>query len=147
MLTPTLRITAPFRHRDHVRFAWAAVRDHGLAGALTAVPAAIRVFAAEQGAAQKYHETLTRCWIRLIAAAQRETGAASFEALIAARPELLDAALPRRYYSESLLQSAAARAGDVEPDRAPLPPMPEAAGGSAPAVELHLDCRHLTSRC
>jgi hypothetical protein len=117
----TLRITGPFRHRDHLRFAWTALGDHGLAGALALVPAAIRAFADEQGAAQKYHETLTCCWIRLIAAAQHETRAASFEALLDARPELLDAALPRRYYSQALLQSAAARAAPVEPDLESLP--------------------------
>lgn len=96
MPTP-LRISGPFRHRDHLRFAWTAVRDHGLAAALTLVPDAIRAFAAAQGAAPKYHHTLTRCWIRLIAAAQADIRADSFDALVDTRSELLDVGLPRRY--------------------------------------------------
>ena len=116
-----LHIPDPFHHRDHVRLAWSAVRDHGLADALGLVTSALRGYAAAKGAAQKYHETLTRCWIRLIAAARQRTPGEEFERFLAAHPELLDPALPRRYYSEALLQSAAAREGDVEPDLARLP--------------------------
>jgi hypothetical protein len=91
---------------------------------LVQVPAALRRHAAERGAAAKYHETLTRCWIRLVAAALERTSAPSFEALVAQHPELLDQGLPLRYYSAARLWSSDAREGDVAPDLARLPCTP-----------------------
>jgi hypothetical protein len=113
-------IEGPFHHRDHVRLAWTAVRGSGLDAALAEVPDAIRAFAAAHGVPEKYHDTLTRCWIRLVAAAVAETPGPSFEAFLDAHPQLLDTALPRRHYSEACLASPRARTGDVAPDLLPL---------------------------
>ena len=105
-----------FHHRDHIRLAWIFLQRYGAeAGAQIAI--SIRRYAAHLGKSDKYHETVTQAWMRLVAAA----GATSFEALTEAHPELLDKAFLNEFYSDAALQSAAAREKFVEPDRKPLP--------------------------
>lgn len=111
-----------FRHRDHLRLAWIYVREAGPDGGIALARTAIRAFAAAHGADTKYHETLTAVWIRLVAAALRMAPAeADFEAFLADHPDLLDKALPGRFYTPDLLASERARLTVVEPDVAPLP--------------------------
>lgn len=110
-----------FHHRDHLRLAWLYLRRHGPAGARLRIAESIRRFAAHHGSPDRYHETITQAWLLLIAeAASRASGHADFDAVLAAFPDLLDKDTPRKYYSEALLQSAAARTAFVEPDLAPL---------------------------
>jgi hypothetical protein len=60
--------------------------------------------------------------VRLIAAAQlKSEDVKIFLEFVAAHPELLDAQALARYYSKSLLESPAARAGWIEPDVSALP--------------------------
>ena len=76
--------------------------------------AGIRGIAERAGRPQAYHETITRAWFELIAAAD-EVG-----------PDLYDRGLLGRYYSPAALESG--RADWVEPDlhplRLPSPPSP-----------------------
>jgi hypothetical protein len=82
----------------------------------------IRRFAVRNGSPQKFNFTQTCAWVRLIAAAQRESARVkTFEEFVLAHLELLDANVLARYYSKSLLDSPAARVGWVEPDIRPLP--------------------------
>ena len=110
-----------FGHRQHLEVTWLYLQSHGLEQTAQAVREGIRRLAAANGLPQLYHETLTRVWIHLVAWAKGASGAATFEDLLAARPELLDRTLPQRFYSAELLQSAEAKAGRVEPDRSALP--------------------------
>jgi hypothetical protein len=68
-----------------------------------------------------YFETLTRVWLVLVADAKRRSGAEDSRQLLARCPELLDRALPLRFYSKDRLTSVTARAVFVGPDLAPLP--------------------------
>lgn len=113
-----------FRHRDHVRLAWLCLRLDTPERALARVAHGVRAFAARHGVPQLYHETLTRVWLRLVAGAMRGRADASFDTFAAARPWLFDTSLPGRFYRPATLESAAARAGWVEPDLAPLPTHP-----------------------
>jgi hypothetical protein len=113
---------ASFHHADHVRLTWIYVCRLGEEAATERLLTGIRRFAAHNGSPQKFNFTQTCAWVRLIAAAQRESSRVkTFEEFIALHPELLDASALARYYSKSALDSSAARAGWVEPDVSPLP--------------------------
>jgi hypothetical protein len=56
-----------FHHRDHLRLAWLMVRRHGLVDAEVRVTAGIQNFAAANGHTARYHDTMTRFWVRLVA--------------------------------------------------------------------------------
>ncbi len=114
-----------FRHRDHLRFAHHCLRRDGWPFALDAVSEAIARFARHHGQAQRFHVTMTECWVRLVAGALAgEPRECSFEQLAARHSELLDTSLPLRYYSRERLFSDAARARWVEPDLGELPRCP-----------------------
>lgn len=111
-----------FHHGDHVRAAWLYIRRFGEAAAESRLCEGIMRFANHHGATQKYHHTMSVAWVRLIAAAYRETPEIQqFEDFIAAHPGLLEMRALSKYYSASRLGSAAARAGWVEPDLRRLP--------------------------
>src|SRR5689334_9714287 len=104
-----------FRHRDHLRLAWIYLRRYrGEAGARIAQT--IRRFAARHGKPDLYHETVTQAWLRLVAAAARD----SFEETLHAHPSLLDKHLLEIYYSPELLASTDAKFQFLAPDRKPL---------------------------
>ena len=111
-----------FHHADHVRLTWIYVCRFGEMAATERVLAGISRFATHNGSPQKFHYTQTCGWVRLIAAAQRESLCVrTFEEFIEAHSQLLDADALARYYSKSTLDSPAARAGWVEPDINHLP--------------------------
>lgn len=113
-----------YGHREHLRTAWLYLRRLGCeetAAAAAEVAQGIRRLSAAHGAPQRYHETLTRVWVRLVAAACAGAPGLDFDALLARHPELLDRDLPYRHYSRERLTSDEARAAWIEPDRAPLP--------------------------
>src|SRR5579864_8100124 len=111
-----------FRHREHLRLAWICLRESDLDAAAHRVGESIRRYAKHHGAGRKYHETLSRAWVRIVALARAETpGAEGFDELVAARPHLLDKKLPLRHYSPGRLWNDAARDVWVEPDLRPFP--------------------------
>ena len=111
-----------FHHREHVRVAWLYLKSSDATRASERMAAGILRFANHHGATQKYHHTVTLAWVRLVAAALVETpDGYNFEQFLGARPELGDKDLLGKYYSERLLQSAAARESWVEPDLQSLP--------------------------
>ena len=109
---------ADFDHRAHVRVAWVYVREGPSVDAATdRMRHAIRRFAAAANAAQKYHETLTLLWMRLLAeAAARVAVPCELDALLAQCPELADKDLPLKYYTRERLFSDEARTRWVPPD-------------------------------
>jgi hypothetical protein len=116
-----------FRHWDHLRFAFLALREDG-AGAADRVAAAIRRFAAHHAAPHKYHDTLTRAYVHFVAVhAARTPALTDFDAFAAAHPALFDRALPLHFWSEAALWSDAARGAWLPPDLRPLPSIPPAA--------------------
>ncbi|WP_037600894.1 hypothetical protein [Streptacidiphilus rugosus] len=110
-----------FGHRQHVQLTWLAVDRLGPAAALELVDAGIREAARAGGAPGKYHATMTRAWLELVAHHAAATRGEDFEDFLRAAPELLDKGLLNRFYSAELLGSPAARASWVAPDLAPLP--------------------------
>jgi hypothetical protein len=112
-----------FRHVDHVRLAWIVLRQDGVECGEERIAAGIRRFAAQRGVPGLYHDTLTRAWVRLVAAAlAADATPATFAAFLAAHPQLSDKAFVFRFFSAAVLSTAAARQAWVDPDLAPLPP-------------------------
>src|SRR5690348_1246694 len=56
-----------FGHRQHVHLTWLAVRRYGMPAAIRLVSDGIRRTARYAGAPQKYHETISRAWVELVA--------------------------------------------------------------------------------
>ncbi|MEV7770950.1 hypothetical protein [Kitasatospora sp. NPDC086791] len=126
-----------FGHRQHVRLTWLAVRRHGAAAALDLIGDGIRRTATAAGAPQRFHVTVTRAWVELVAhhvdaAPDVEESADSgehdgsaehdgFEEFAARHPDLLDKELLTRHYRPGALAGERARTTWVEPDLAPFP--------------------------
>jgi hypothetical protein len=111
-----------FHHQDHIWLAWIYLRRYGELEARRRMAGAIRKFAAQHGKSDKYHETITVAWLRLVRSAiARVPLNTSFDELTIASPELLDKRIIEKFYSTAALSSEAARTAWVEPDLQPLP--------------------------
>ncbi|HEY6036955.1 MAG TPA: hypothetical protein VIV58_21900 [Kofleriaceae bacterium] len=110
-----------FRHREHVRLAFAMLQGADFGEAALRFRRALKRFAAAAGAHGKYHETLTWAYLALVAQCMDERAYASSSELLEARPELLDhqAGLLARYYDvPAIIASPVARRVFVLPERA-----------------------------
>lgn len=111
-----------FRHRGHLRLAWLVLSRHSRIEAESILAREIQQFAAANGASNRYHDTLTRFWVRLIGHVMKnEPEARSIDELLARFPFLLDKSLPYRHWRGDTFNSDRAREVWVEPDLAPLP--------------------------
>ena len=113
---------ASFHHLDHVRLAWLYLRRDGPEVGGRAVVDGIRHFAAAHGAADRFHETLTRFWIAVVQhLIETFPHVRHFDELLAHYPALADKRLVHRHYSPEILSVPAARSGWVAPDVRALP--------------------------
>jgi hypothetical protein len=118
-------ITGPggqFRHRQHINLAFYAVRRYGMPDAIGAICGWIRQIAAYERAPQKYHHTVSRAWVELVAHhVAVDPGCADFDVFADRNPALLDKRLLTRHYRSSTLAAGPARHDWVEPDLLPFP--------------------------
>lgn len=105
-----------FGHREHLELAWGCLDRYDVDTAHAAVIAAVRHVAALHGMPDRYHETITRSWVHVVALHRALDAAESFDAFLAAHPVLLTRDLLSRHYSERLLHTTAARTTWAEPD-------------------------------
>ena len=105
-----------FGHREHLELAWTCLDRYDVATAHAAVTAAVRHVAAHHGMPDRYHETITRSWVHVVALHRALDPADSFDAFMAAHPVLLTKDLLDRHYSPPVLHSELARAHWAEPD-------------------------------
>ena len=121
--------TGQFRHRQHINLAFVAVRRYGMPEATGKICTWIRHIAAYERAPQKYHQTVSRAWVEIVA---HHVGAdpdcADFDLFAGRNPALLDKRLLSRHYRSATLASGPARDGWAEPD---LMPFPWSASGTA----------------
>lgn len=110
-----------FGHREHVHLTWLAVRRYGMPAAIEVVSDGLLSTARYSDAPQKYHATMSRAWVELVAHHVEHSPAADFDAFASANRALLDKRLLARFYNSSTLAAATARTTWVEPDRAPFP--------------------------
>jgi hypothetical protein len=105
-----------FGHREHLELAWTCLDRYDVATAHAAVTAAVRHIAAHHGMPDRYHETITRSWVHVVALHRALDPAGSFDGFMAAHPVLLTKDLLDRHYSPPVLHSELARAHWAEPD-------------------------------
>jgi len=110
-----------FGHRDHLRVAFAYARRGGAEHAVDAARRGLRHIAAAHGEPERYHETLTTAWARVVAHHSLASGDGGFDAFLTAYPQLLRRDLLLGHYTRERLFSPAARARFVEPDLLALP--------------------------
>ena len=123
-----------FPHRAHLRMAWLYVRHLGIGRAIDKAAAGIRAMADKHGQSNLYHDTLTRAWVYVVAAAIAEcTDVSNFDEFLRRHPELLDKSCLLRYYSPERLSGPLARAGWLSPDLRPIPGAPDTASDSGEA--------------
>jgi hypothetical protein len=108
---------ARFRHGDHLRLVWILLHRQPLEQALMGVREGIQRFAAHLGVPHLYHETITTAWVRLMATHDEKT----FEEFIFRNEGQLTRELLYRFWSPEVLDSDAARAHWVPPDKRELP--------------------------
>jgi N-formylglutamate deformylase len=114
--------SSEFRHRDHLRLAWLAVRRHGGDVAEEVVASGISRFAQHNSHGPLYHDTMTRFWARLVAhAVSARPEILDFDEFLAAFPLLLDKNTPMRHWSRESMFAPEARAAWREPDLVALP--------------------------
>jgi hypothetical protein len=109
-------------HPAHVELAFVAARRYGEEDGAAVMCGWIRQIAAAHGRADRYHETMTIAWARLVAHhVAADPGTYDFGAFAARYPTLLDKNLLSAHYSSAALGSAEARAHWVAPDLRPFP--------------------------
>jgi len=118
-------ITGPsgqFRHRQHINLAFLAVRRYGMPDAITRICNWIQCIAAYERAPQKYHHTVSRAWVEIVAHhVDADPECADFGSFAGRHQALLDKRLLSRHYRSSTLAATPARRGWVEPDLLPFP--------------------------
>jgi hypothetical protein len=99
-------------HREHVRVAWFYLSRAPFEAAALRFCTHLRRFAAAQGKADRYHETITWAYLAIVNERRHAEGSLpEFEAFARANPDLFDqkkGALAA-YYDEATLRSALAR--------------------------------------
>jgi hypothetical protein len=111
-----------FRHRQHVNLAFLVVRRYGMPEAIGKVCAWIRQIAAYERAPQKYHHTVSRAWVEVVAHhVSADPDLAEFDRFAQRHPALLDKRLLARHYRSTTLAADHARHGWAQPDVLPFP--------------------------
>jgi hypothetical protein len=121
VLHEILEARGDFGHREHLELAWSYLRMYSSDEAATAMVTAIRHVAALHGSEGKYHETITRAWLHLVAVHVQRWDADNFKEFLERNPALLDSRLIQHFYSRELILSEPARAAFSAPDLRQLP--------------------------
>jgi hypothetical protein len=110
----------PFDHMAHLRFCWAVLEEaESVDEATSVVSLTIRHAAELGGTPDKYHETVTVFWVRLVDhVRQTYPGATTIEELCEVYPDLTEADLASRHWSNL---EGEARTTWIEPDLIPMP--------------------------
>jgi hypothetical protein len=111
---------ADYRHREHLRIAFAMLRGADFGVAALRFRDALRRYVTALGAAAKYHETLTWAYLALVHQRMAEAPADRSHDFLARHPALLDhhgGALARHYDVAAITASPIARRVFVLPER------------------------------
>jgi hypothetical protein len=109
-----------FHHADHVRLAFAYLRQYPILEALEKFPAALQKFARAHGKPNLYHQTIT--WAYLLIIQERIARAGhppSWEEFAHANTDLLTwkNGILKKYYADETLQSDLAKRVFIFPDK------------------------------
>ena len=108
-----------FHHADHVRLAFAYLREYPVLTALEKFSAALKRFATSLGKPDRYNETITCAYLFLIRERMARSSESDWEQFAAANPGLLvwQDGILNRYYHPETLKSDLARQVFVLPDK------------------------------
>jgi len=113
-----------FHHADHVRLAFAYLREYPPLQALEKFSSALQRYAAARNKSQRYHETITYAYFflireRLIRERMARSGIVEWDEFARRNPDLLvwKNGILARYYQEATLQSDLSRAVFLFPDK------------------------------
>ena len=110
-----------FRHLSHLHVAWVYLSESsGVDEAAAKMRKTLQKFATSAGKPEKYHETITLFWVRLLARIRAARSRETLRQIVHAHPRLLEKDFPLAYYSSERLFSDKARTSWVEPDLKPL---------------------------
>ena len=104
-----------FGHRDHVYLTWLAIGETGPAAAVDLVSEGLQRTARYAGQPRKYHVTMSRAWVELIAA-RMSPDPEPFDTFLTRHPEVLNKRLLNTLYRPGTLATEAARTSWVPPD-------------------------------
>ncbi|MEP1742450.1 MAG: hypothetical protein ABJI60_15270 [Kangiellaceae bacterium] len=110
---------AHFNHLGHLRITWLYLNQHPIEQATEKVVSGIRQYATSLGAPDKFHMTMTRALVTIIANRCQPIANHSWNEFIEANQDLVNdaKALVGAYYSDAALESEIARREFVQPDR------------------------------
>lgn len=108
-----------FHHADHVRLAFAYLREDPVLAALEKFSDALRRFATARGKVQLYNETITCAYFFLIRERMARNENVTWEEFAALNPDLLvwKGGILNRYYGENTLNSDLARKVFILPNK------------------------------
>lgn len=106
-----------FGHAEHVRVAWWYLRHLPWPDALDRIRGGLQRYATAAGEPDRYHETLTVMYARLIAERLAVDDGGDWHAFAARNADLFERELLERYYRPETLASEEARVRWVGPDR------------------------------
>jgi hypothetical protein len=121
VLAEIIETRGGFGHREHLELAWSYLLVYSSDEAAEIMTAAINHVARLHGAEDKFHVTMTRAWVHLVAVHNQRWGAESFEEFLERNPDLLDRTLIAHFYSRELILSEGARGSWTAPDLRRLP--------------------------
>ena len=122
ILSGILGTDEAFRHRQHVNLAFLAVHRDGMPAAVETVCTWIRQVATYERAPQKYHYTVSRAWVELVAYhVAADPDCVDFDVFVGRHLTLLDKRLLARHYRSATLAANGARHDWTEPDLIPFP--------------------------
>ena len=110
-----------FDHEAHVYAAWLFVNEYGPGDAADRFARALKRLTTKLGDPGKYHDTITRFYVALIAERQHRRPGADWPSFKAANGDLFGRSgnVLSRYYSRERLASDEARRAFLLPDRLP----------------------------
>lgn len=122
-----------FHHQSHLHVAWVYLNESSSADqAAQKMAATLRRFAAANGHPEKYHQTITRFWIDLLAHLRASHPGKDLSDILHVHPQLLEKNFTLDYYSRERLFSDRARIEWVEPDLKSIPRHATAISSSGP---------------
>ena len=107
-----------FRHADHVRVAYELLRSRDFASASAVYLDGIRSVTERAGVPEKANITITLAFLSVIAERMAGGDAGTYEAFVAANPDLMSMAVLENWYSPERLHSAQARTAFLMPEPA-----------------------------
>jgi hypothetical protein len=109
-----------FAHVDHVKVVYLYTRRAGPEAAIDLIREGLRALTRQLGVPEKYHETVTVAWARLVGQQAAATPGSDFAAFIHDHPRFLRKDLLEDYYTRGVLFGPEARTRFSEPDLRPL---------------------------